>query len=225
MKVSEFLVHTSYALRGTDDDAPAFGSDEANYWIATLNRKKNELYEDVTKQWRNTHGILSLGTISASTAPEYDTDDTYLSASDTVYVVTTAGQTIYYDVIQPQARNPQKRQVYVGGMDPQVLHFTNEIISTEDIIGGTLYLPGFYMPDDVSRANDTLPFLDPFWGVMAAAAEIAGNDIVYEDKEANLTAKANNLHRLMVKKNRGGTYGNPRTTPISVKRIRSPRVK
>jgi hypothetical protein len=38
------------------------------------------------------------------------------------------------------------------------------------------------MPADVSLEDDDLPLPDPYWGVMAVAAEVAFNDIVYEDK-------------------------------------------
>lgn len=224
MQVSEFITRLNYVLRGTDDDAPSSGSDEWSYWVDTLNRKKNELYEDVTKQWRNTYdGTRSIGTISASAALTFDTEDDFLAPSDHVYVITTAGQRVEYEIVQPQERSPHKRQVYIAGMNPQILYFSDEVVAGENIVGGTLYLPGYYMPEDVASDNDDLPFLDPNWGVMASAAEIAGNDIVYEDKEANLTAKANNLYSLMVKKNRRGTYGSPRVAPTVVRRIRGMR--
>jgi hypothetical protein len=221
---SEFLVEVNDALRGTDDDAPTFGDDEANYWVRILNRKKRELYEDVTQTWANTFdGTRTLGTISASATPTFDTEDDFLAPSDKVYVVTTEDQVVEYNVIKPQERLRFRREVYIAGMDPQVLYFSKEINEDENIVGGTLFLPGYYMPDDITAATDTLPFLSPDWAVLAVAAEVAGNDIVYEDKEANLTTKANNLYTLMVRKNRRGTYGNPRTTPTVVNRIRGVR--
>lgn len=223
MLVSEFITRLNYALRGIDDDAPMFDSDEANYWLDTLNRKKNELYEDVTQLWRNTFEVRSLGVVTTSLAPAYDIDEDFLGASDLVYVITTDDQRREYTIVQPQERQLYWREAYIAGMNPQKLYFTNAIAADESIIGGELFLPGYYMPADVTEEDDTLPFLDPNWAVMAVAAEIAGNDIVYEDKEANLTSKANNLYRLMVKKNKRGTYRNPRTASIAVDRIRSAR--
>lgn len=219
MLVSGFMTRVSYSLRGTDDDAPVQGSDEWKYWLDTLNRKKNELYDDVTRRWENTFEIRSLGTVTASTAPSFDLDDDFLGASDYIYVVTTGNARVEYRLIKPGERLAYKRECYIAGMAPQVLYVTNEIKSSENIVGGTLYLPGFWLPADLARSTDELPFLSPDWAVMAVAAEIAGNDIVYEDKEANLTAKANNLYNQMYKKNRRGTYKNPRVSPTVVRRI------
>jgi hypothetical protein len=142
---SEFLVEVNDALRGTDDDAPTFGDDEANYWVRILNRKKRELYEDVTQTWANTFdGTRTLGTISASATPTFDTEDDFLAPSDKVYVVTTEDQVVEYNVIKPQERLRFRREVYIAGMDPQVLYFSKEINEDENIVGGTLFLPGYY---------------------------------------------------------------------------------
>lgn len=217
MLASQFLTDVNYNLRGTDDDAPAFDSQEGTYWISILNRKKRELYEDVTKTWSNTFdGTRTVGTISADAEPSYDLDEDFIAPSDKVYVISSTGQRTDYELVKPNERPYRQRYAYIAGMDPQVLYFSNEIATGEQIIGGTLYVPGYYMPDDVTSATDTIPFLTPDWAVLAVAAEIAGNDIIYEDKEANLTAKANNLYSLMVKRNRRGTYSNPRVSPIVV---------
>lgn len=222
MLVSEFVTAVNDALRGIDDDAPVTGSSEWNYWVRILNRKKNELYQDATKQWQETFvKDRSLGTISVSTTPSFELEEDFLAPSDYAYVVTTTGQVVEYPIVKAQERVRTCREVYLAGLDPLTLYFSNEIKTGESIVGGTLYMPGYYLPDDVSSANETLPFSDPYWAVLAVAAEVAGNDIVYEDKEANLTAKANNLYSLMAKKNRRGTYNNPRRSPYSTQRIRS----
>lgn len=226
MTGAQFLTAVNYALRGTDDEAPAWGDEEALYWLAILNRKKNELYEDVTKLWVNTFdGTRSIGTITASSTPSYDLEDDFLAPSDRIYVVTDDSdpQTIYYDLAKPQERTTRTQHAYIAGFDPQILYFSTEILSGDQIVGGTLYVPGYYMPDDVATETATLPFLDPYWAVMAVAAEIAFNDIVYEDRAEKLNSQANNLYTLMVRKNRRGTYANPRTTPTAVTRIQGVR--
>ena len=70
--------------------------------------------------------------------------------------------------------------------------------------------------------SDTLPFPDPYWGVLAAASEIAFNDIIYETKAPDLNEKANSRYRQMMARNRRGTYNNPRRIPRNMPRIRSP---
>lgn len=219
MTVSDFLQNVNDALRGTDDDAPTFGSDEASYWLRILNRKKRELYDDPSRTWVNTFDIRDVGSISATVTPSFDLDDDFIAPSDVVYVVTTDGQRYEYTVVKPQERDYYHREAYIAGQLPQTLYFSNAITDTESILNGTLYVPGYYMPDDVSGEAEELPFLLPDWGVMAVAAEVAENDIVYEDKSENLNNKANALFQQMEAKNKRGTFGNPRQIPTRANRI------
>ncbi len=219
MLVSDFLTHVNYALRGIEDNAPTVGTDEATYWIATLNRKKNELYLNSKVLFDETWSIESLGAITADTEPTFNTDTDLIAPSDYVYAIDSNNQKKYFDVIKPRERPTTGRQFYLAGMNPQVLYCTNEIEATDDLVGGTLYLPGYYMPADVSSGSDTVPLPDPYWGVLAVASEIAFGDITYEDRAEGLNAKANNLYMQMVRKNRRGTYNNPRKAPTNVYRI------
>lgn len=221
MIVSEFLTHVNYALRGTDDDSPTISTEESDYWLETLNRKKNELFQDTKVLFDETWEVKSLGAISASATPSYNTNSTLIAPSDYVYAIDTNSNKVYYKLVKPRERPTTGRAFYLAGMNPQVLYCSNEILSTEDIVGGTLYLPGYYMPADVdiTDVSDTIPLPDPYWGVLAVAAEIAGSDITYEDKEQNLNAKANNLYMKMIRKNRRGTYGDAKKPPIETYRI------
>lgn len=234
MTVAEFLTRTNYALRGSDEDSPVFGFDEAVYWLDLLNRKKDELYENVSQNWRNTFETRSIGIITASTAPSFDLDDDFLALSGNenstggagggVYIIQTDGNRIDLNVIDPNEQNSQTRAAYIAGFDPQTLFMTTEIKSTEPIIGGTLYAPAYYMPEDLTGENDTLPFLDPNWACISVAAEVAFNDITYEDRAPTLNIKANALFEQMVKKNRGQLHNSPKQIRYSVKRIRDTRV-
>ena len=223
MLVSEFISRVNYALRGIDDEAPSENNEEWAYWVSILNRKKDELYEDVTKRWSSVFDVRSLGTVSASSNPVYNIESAnadFLAASDTAYVTTTEGQNVHFDFVKPAERN-NKQEVYISGQNPQKLSFTQEIAADSNLVGGTLYLPGYYLPADVTDNSDVVPLPDANWGVMAVASEIAFNDIVYEDKSSDINAKANNLYRLMVRKNKRGTFGSPRKTPIRINRVRS----
>lgn len=158
--------------------------------------------------------------IIATGTSRYNLHRSFLGASNQVYVLKTDGNRTYYDIIHPEEASNETRNVYIEGGNPLTLVFTDEIASTENIIGGTLHIPGYYMPDDVTANTDTVPIPDPNWAAYAVASEIAFNDITYEDKAPDLNAKANNLYNQMVLKNNRGTYSNPRITPTSVKRIR-----
>lgn len=223
MTVGDWLVAVNDALRGTDEDSPTIGSDEANYWIRLLNRKKNELYTNVKVLFDETWAVQSADSVTASATPSYNLDTDFIAASDYVYITDTDGNKHYYDIVKPRQRPTTGRQFYVAGMNPKVLYCSNEIEATEDIVGGTLYVPGYYMPADVATDDEDalIPLPDPYWGVLSVAAEIAGNDITYEDKEGNLNAKANALYTQMVRNNRRGTYGKGKVAPTNMYRIRS----
>jgi len=227
--VSYFLECVNDALRGTDEDAPTLGTDEANLWLRTLNRKKNELYQNVKVLWNETWASQSLGAISASATPTYNTDADLIAPSDKVYAIDTNSQVVYYDIIKPKERPRNGRAFYLAGMNPQVLYCTNAITATEDIVGGTLHLPGYYMPADIDTDTEdgttVVPFLDPYYAVMAVASEIAFNDITFEDKAADLAGKAQFLYMQMVRKNRKNTYGSARPIPTRVNRIRNTEVR
>jgi len=290
MTLSEFITDLNYALRGIDDDAPTSG-EEYDYWIAILNRKTRELYENVNNNWEVIHKTVmpnEPGTVATSATTtltgtntfftDYNAGDTIVVDGETVrtidtitsntvltvtvafdntvtantftratiiqagdstyslhrslinpsgqdqgdvYVAKTDGRNTYYDLIKPEEATDVLRRVHISGQHPQVLTFTNTIASGDAIVGGTLIVPGYYMPDDVSETTDLIPLPNPDWAVMAVASEIAFNDITYEDKAPDLNAKANALYRQMVSKSRKGTRGNPQQTPSKVYKIRS----
>lgn len=223
MTVAEFLVKVSYTLRGIDDDAPIFGGEESDYWLSVYNTKKNELYADVTKNWASAYSLESVGPIVASPAPKFDLDAQFLAPANRAYVLKLDGYKTYFDFIKPNEAE-DKDGIYIAGVNPQTVYFANPIIAGQDIIGGTLYIPGYFVPEDVTQETDDINIPDPNWAVAAVAAELAFADITYEDKGPALNEKANSLYKNMVKLNRRGTYGNPRVAPTRVKRIRSTEV-
>lgn len=285
MLISEFLTRVNYALRGTDDDAPTVGDEEADYWISLLNRKKDELFQDPRLRFASAFHETApneVGTVATSatttltgtdtkftdylvgdtilvdgetsriiatitsdtsltvtvafsntasgktfthTSVIDDGDQTYnlhrsfIYPSDQVYVTKTDGNREYIDLIKPQERDTNSQKVFISGLNPQSLTFTSTISSTDNLVGGTLTAPGFYLPDDISEATDELPIDDPNWAVMAVASEVAFNDVVYESKAPDLTAKANSLYQAMTMKNRAGTFKNSRKVATNVYRI------
>lgn len=219
MTVEDAITSINYELRGTDDDAPSESSDEWNYWVDRLNRVKNRLYKDVTKKWSQAYSVESVGAVTATATPTFNLASNFIGASNDVYVVTTGDKRVYYDVIKPEQRNQLYRQAFVSGSNPQVLTITNEIEAGEDIVGGTLYVPGFYLPADYTANSDNLVFPDDEWAIVATAAEIAFNDLIYEDKAPDLNAKANELYKQMTRLQRKGTYGNPNRSPYNTNRI------
>lgn len=221
MLVSELITRVNYVLRGIDDDAPTEGTAEYNYWLDTYNRKKDELYRDVTKLWSSSYAVLEVGSITASETPSFELEAEFLAPANYAYIIDAEDHRTEYEIIKPQELNINKQQIYIAG-NPQTLYFSQEIQSDAQIIDGTLYLPGYFMPDDVTASGEEILIDDPNWAVMAVAAEIAFNDLTFEDKYPDLNNKANALYIQMVKRNRRGTYGSPRVSPYNVRKIRSP---
>lgn len=285
MTLSSAITRINYILRGIDDDAPTAGSSEYTFWLNTINRKIQELYEDTGRQWSYiykatapnepgtvaTTGTTTLTgtstyftdynvgdqiTVSGETVRTIETitsdtsltvtvafsntasaktftrttiitasDETYsvhrnlLTPSDKIYVLDTSSNKHYQTLVHPQERDYSTRQVHLSAGDPQILTFTEDITASESIVGGTLIIPGFYAPADLTTATDIIPVPDPNWLCMATAAEIAFTDIVYEDRTEAMNAKANALWRQMVASNHKGPYGEPRKVPYNVKRI------
>jgi hypothetical protein len=158
-------------------------------------------------------------TVIDDTINEYSVHRNLLGVSDKVYVLDTNSKKIDLDLIHPQERDYLTQQVHLSGGNPQVITFTEDIVSGDSIDGGSLIIPGYYMPADLTTATEVIPIPDPNWMVAAVASEIAFADIVYEDRAETLNSRANALWNAMIARNRQGSYGRPRKTPYSVKRI------
>lgn len=147
-----------------------------------------------------------------------------VSLAKKILVVDTSGQNHYIDVVKPQEGRTRLLEVYLYGDRPKTLEFSSAFLTGDPLIGGQMYAPGYYIPDDVdpTNANAIIPIDDPHWASMAVAAQVAFNDITYQDKFGDLNGQANVLYKNMAHKNRRGVYGNPRIskTNIGTARIR-----
>ncbi len=225
MLVSTLISRVSYALRGTDDESPTEGSDDANYWLETANRKKDEWATDANESWSSLFAVTDLATVVADGVQTYNLSSSFLRPADDVYVTTTDNDRILFNLVEPQLRYTVANAVYISGSNPQKLTFVDEIStdSQANLIGGTITVAGYFMPPDMTLYSGTVPVDDPNWLVMAVASEIAFNDVSYEDKYVDLNAKANALYEAMKATNNRGTSTNPRKLPTIVDRIRGTR--
>lgn len=218
MNVEEAFSHINSAYRGSDDDAPVEGTPDFTLWFNTINRKIAEWATDGRNNWQSLFEIRDIGTVSAGTQ-SYDLDDDFLTPSDFITVTDSDGRRTKFWVSKPQERDRYLDGVYIYGRNPQVLEFVDDIVTGANIVGGTINVPGYYKPQELTDLEDTIPVDDPYWLVMAVASELAFNDLTYESKAADLNAKANNLYAQMASNNRRGTSGFPRTMQTNVNRI------
>jgi hypothetical protein len=220
MLVSTLIERISYALRGTDDEVPTVGGDETAYWLSIINRKKDEWATDPFEAWGSLFEVRTLADPVEVGTQSYDLDADFIRPSDDVYV-TVAGQRIDFNLVEPQLRDSVSNAVYLAG---KKLYFVDTILTDSQIVGGAITVPGFFLPDDMDSYTDVVPVDDPNWLALATAAEIAFNDVSYEDKGPDLFAKANSLYVAMKTANKKGTITAPRKVPTMVKRIGRSRV-
>jgi hypothetical protein len=217
VKVSTLFSQINGAYRGTDDDAPVAETTDYTLWLDTTNRKISEWARDQKNAWKSLYEARELGTVSAGTQ-SYDLDDDVLAPSDVVSIATLVNGTVEYKLVDP-GDSDRTQSAYISGHDPQTLTFTDTITSADPIVGGTISLPGRFMPSELTKATDIVPVDDPYWLVYAVAAELAFNELTYASKAPDLVAKANNLYTVMAHNNRRGSSRSPRTVRTQVKRI------
>lgn len=137
--------------------------------------------------------------IIATGVQEYSLHRNFYVPSDTVTVTTTDGQDVDFSFTKPQSRI--SGEVYISGRNPKMLTFYNDIEAGNQIIGGTLKVPGYFVPDDLVNATDLVSVDDPEWLVYATASELARNDPAKDDQFPTLLGMANDIYRKMINAN------------------------
>lgn len=175
---------------------------------------------DVTVAFANTASSKEFThqSIIATGVQSYNLNRRFVNPSDKIIVNNTEDSELI--VVKPKERTEDGCEVYISGMNPQSLTFVDTV--TDEMIGGILEVPGYYAPKALTSDSDTINVDNPYWLVYSTASELAFNDLTYENKYADLNAKANNLYMMMSMKNRRGTNGNPKIAPTMVDRILSP---
>lgn len=173
----------------------------------------------VTVAFSNTASAktFTLAGIIATGVQSYSLHRNFLMPSDKAFV--SASQTLEYLIGKPQERARYSSEAYISGDNPKVLTFYSTIASTDSSVGGTLIVPGYYVPSALTASTDVIPVDDPFWVVMAVASELARNDLTYESKSVDLNNMANSLYSQMAQNNRRGSSNNPRVAYTNVQRI------
>lgn len=157
--------------------------------------------------------------IIATAVQGYNLSRRFIFPSDEVIILATNSQEVDYTVVKPENRDTEFRACYVAGKKPQILTFEDTITSTSQIVGGTLQVPGYYLPDPLVNETDLIPVDDTDWLIYEVAGELAFNDLTYESKSADLILRANDSYKSMSNNNRRLTAGNPSKSRTNVTRI------
>lgn len=204
MLASELLDEIYAAYRGkTVDRTPAWSEAKAVRAITIANRKIREWATDPNNRWASLFSVNDVGTIDTATFT-YDLDDTFFMPSDYALVTKTDDTNVQYPIVPPQRRDQYSQALYISGFDPKTITFAQTIDAGLD--GGTLKMPGYYIPDPLSAEGSFVPVDIPEWLVYVTASELARNDAAKEDQVANLVGQANDLYRKMIDNNNGGAF-------------------
>jgi hypothetical protein len=204
------------AYRG-EEDVPAVGTTEYDYWLRVINRKQREWAKDVKQKWASLFEVRSLTPVVTSGTQSYNLPTDFLKPADQLWVNYNTTQRIYFTLKNPQYR-ARYGNVFISGRNPKKLTFVDTVDTYANILGKTISMPGYFMPVDLASGTDLVSVDDPDWLVYAAASELAFNDITYEDKYIDLNTKANSLYIQMVQTNRTTSPSNPRTVPTNTGR-------
>ncbi len=186
--------------------------------IRTINTITSDTALTVSVAFTNTASALTFTrtTIIATGLQEYSLHRNFYTPSDQV-IITTSTQDITLGFIKPQDRF--NGDVYISGRLPKKLTFNNDITATDQKVGGTLKVSGYYLPDALVNATDEVSVDDPNWLIYAVAAELARNDPAKDAEFPNLLGMANELYRKMVAANANIGYLNNCTVPTNVPSI------
>ena len=156
----------------------------------------------VTSAFSNTDSGLTFTRtmIMDEAVATYNLNRNFFLPSDYLKVVKTDSSYVEYPIIKAQQRNTLSGQsIYITGLHPKKITFSQTIDSGID--GGTIYVPGYYLPSELSASTDIVPVDDPRWLVYITASELARNDAAKDDQFPTLAGMANELYRKMVAAN------------------------
>lgn len=173
---------------------PVWGSDKANIVLSIANRKQREWATDPRNKWNSLFENRSAGTISTSTLT-YDLDEDFNLPSDFARIIRTDDSITDYPIVKAQQRNEFAQALYISGRDPKTISFAQAIDTA--LASGTLYVPGYFIPDPIVNATDVIAVDDPNWLVYIVASELARNDPAKDADFSTLVGMANDIYTKM----------------------------
>lgn len=205
MTGQELLNQIYYAYKGKDTSRhPAWGTPKASTAIAIANRKQREWATDGRNKWNSLFEIRALSSAIDDQTTTYDLDGDFFQPSDYARIVKTDGSVYEYPITQAQKRNDYDQAIYIHGSKPKQITFAQTIDSGLD--GATIYVPGYYLPADITSASQFIVVDEPNWLVYITASELARNDASKDDQYVNLVNQANDIYRKMSDSNRDSGY-------------------
>ena len=212
MDAQKLLKRAWRAYRGkVEEKTPSFGSDKADLVIDIANQAQEEWARNSKIHWNSLFEERNIGIVDTSVFT-YELDDDFLFPSDYIIIEQLDGNRREIPITKPQKRNDNKTKVYLSGNNPKKITFAGDTIDSV-LNGGTILMPGYYLPSEIVNSTDLVTADDPNWLVYATAAELTRNDPAKEDQYANLIGKANDLYLNMITANEDSGYRQDNTMP------------
>lgn len=208
MTLADLITQVHYAYKG-NTRVPVSGDVKYTLYLGIANRKIREWARDPNNHWASLYdGSRTIGTVASGTQT-YDLDEDFISPSDQIFAETSATSYFEMDVIKAPLRHQLSNGVFISSFDPPKLTFADTIGSTSSLVGRTIRVPGYYMPEELVSPSDFIPVDNPDWLVYATAAELARNDAAKTDQFPNLIGLANEEYRKMVENNQNSSFEAP----------------
>lgn len=174
--------------------------------------KLGQLANIYQQNWANESGVdwkslynpkVSCGTVSATDTFALDASIHKISQNldDPVRILWTDGTNFTDYTVVPADRlksYPNDKAVAkVGGN----LVFSKAFTTDSAESGGTIYVPAYTLPAQLTTDSDVIAVDDPNWLVTICAAEYVRNNLVRQNQYPNLLTEANELMKKMVENN------------------------
>jgi len=202
--VSDFVAQSYLKATGKVSSLTSTDSD----WVKLLalgNLYQQTWAKETGVDWRSLYDpAVNCGTVSATDTFDLDSSIYKVSQTegDTVRVIYASDTTKNSDFSVVRA---DRLKYYTSGnycaQVGQTLKFNRTFKSTDPEFGGTIYVPGYTLPDSLVSSGDDIVVDVPEWLTTICAAEYARTNLVLQNQYPNILAEANELMKKMVENN------------------------
>lgn len=174
----------------TDRKSTAPSTAKSDTITALLNFYKDVWADEPGVQWESLREVLDIGTVTATDSFELD-DVGKISKrdGDHVTITHTDGRKSYYSIV-PSTKLRDGHDESVCAVQGGSLVFEKAFTATSPQFGGTISIPQYTTPPDMTKATDVIPVDNPYYIIYRAAAEYVSNDVTKSYRAPDFIAQA-----------------------------------
>lgn len=185
----------------------AAGSSKYTRILALLNLAKDVWADEPDVWWDSLRRYTALAALITATDSFSvgAVDHVSKREGDFVFIVHTNGTTISkYTIVAGNSLYDDDLDYEGDGVCAVMggnLVFPRAFTTTDAQFGGTIKMPHYPAPADMTSGSDTIKTDSPTWSCLFAAGEFIRNDLVRQNQYGNLVAQANNAMIGMIDRN------------------------